>query len=187
MPPDWLIGSDRSGTARARLIDLAGALIAERGIDRFDINDLATRAHCSRATIYRHTGGKKHIVETVFIHTSARITTTVTDAVAGLSGIDRARTAIAEALTQIRNDRIARQFLHSQHAIDGAGAATNSDALRAIAAELIGLDPTNTIVFSLAVRTFLALVLWPPTDPADEPHLIDALSTALLAVASPES
>ncbi|WP_207841452.1 TetR/AcrR family transcriptional regulator [Williamsia soli] len=187
MPPDWLVGSDRSDTARARLIDLAGALIAERGIDRFDINDLATRAHCSRATIYRHTGGKKQLIEAVFLHTSTRITTTVTEAVAEMSGTDRARTAIAEALTQIRTDRIARQFLRSQHAIDGARAATDSAAIRAIAAQLIGLDPTNIIVSSLAVRTFLALVLWPPTDPADETHLIDAVSTALLAAESTDS
>ncbi|MGK9273987.1 TetR/AcrR family transcriptional regulator [Williamsia muralis] len=181
MSADWLVGSDRTDVARERMLNLAGALIAERGIDRFDLNELAARAHCSRATVYRHTGGRTRLLEAVFTHTSSAIAETVGHAVAGLAGEQRAQTAIAVTLGEFRTNRIARQFLRSRHVLDGAKAATRSPVLWAIAAELTGIDPANTIASSLAVRSVLTLALWPPANPADEPHLIAALCAALLA------
>ncbi|MFF3572230.1 TetR/AcrR family transcriptional regulator [Nocardia jiangxiensis] len=181
MPHDWLVGPSRSDSARERLYTIAGELIAERGVDHFDINELAARAHCSRATIYRHTGGKKQLVEAVFIGTSTRITDTVRHAVADTTGLDRARTAFTVALREIRADPIARRFPQSRNVIEGARIAVRSSAVSAIAAELIGLNPTDTSLTALAVRSFLALLLWPPADRTDEPPLIDTLATGLLA------
>lgn len=179
MTNDWLIGSSRADTARRRLIEVAGRLIAERGIDRFDLAELAQRAHCSRATIYRHTGGKKQLIEAVFLITSTRITEQVRLAVADTAGPERARIAITVALNAIRSDAIARQFVGSRAVVEGARTVTQSPVLAAIAAELIGLDPDDTIGASMAVRSFLALVLWPPANNADEPFLIDAMVSGL--------
>ncbi|MGW4365752.1 TetR/AcrR family transcriptional regulator [Nocardia takedensis] len=181
MAQDWLVGPDRGDSARERLYTIAGDLLAERGIDRFDINDLVARAHCSRATIYRHTGGKKRLVEAVFLRIATRITATVRRAVDESTGVDRARTAFALALREIRADPVARQFPRSHNAPGGARIAVDSPAVSAIAAELVGLDPADTVRTSLAVRSFLALLLWPPSDPTDEPRLIDALARGLLA------
>ncbi|MBA4022685.1 MAG: TetR family transcriptional regulator [Gordonia sp.] len=183
MSNDWLVGSDRSDAARERLFGIAAKLIAERGVDRFDLNELATRSHCSRATIYRHTGGKRQLVETVFIRTSARITSAVEQAVTGRTGADRARTAIAIALREIRGDRVASQFIQARDVLSGARTACRSPAIAAIAAELIGLDPGDSNRSSLAVRTFLALLLFPPADSADEANLVDALAAGLLTTA----
>ena len=55
---DWLVGGDRRAIAAERIYDVATDLIAKRGFAAFDIDALAARAHCSRATIYRHVGGK---------------------------------------------------------------------------------------------------------------------------------
>ncbi|WP_330254113.1 TetR/AcrR family transcriptional regulator [Nocardia sp. NBC_00565] len=180
MPHDWLVGPSRSDSARERLYGVAGELIAERGVDRFDINELAARAHCSRATIYRHTGGKKQLVEAVFLRVSTRITDAIRRAVADSTGSERARTAFTVALREIRADPIARQFPQSRSVIDGAQIAVRSPAVSTIAADLLGLDPADTIHTALVIRSFLALLVWPPADRADEPHLIDTLATGLL-------
>ena len=181
MTDDWLLGSARAETARNRLVEIAGTLIAQRGVDKFDLNELAARSHCSRATVYRHTGGKQQLLEAVFVSTSTRLTHTVNAAVSDRTGLDRARTAIAVAVREMRSDRIARQFLRSRHVGQQALAASRSPALAEVAAALIGLDPADTITTSTAVRGVLALVLWPPADNADEPHLIEALAVGLLA------
>lgn len=185
MTNDWLIGSSRADTARHRLVEVAGRLIAERGIDRFDLNDLAERAHCSRATIYRHTGGKKQLLEAVFLATSTRITTEVRQAVAETTGYERARIAMTVALAAIRSDAIARQFVRSRNVVNGARIAVQSPVLAAIAADLIGLNTDDTVLTSTAVRSFLALVLWPPTDKADETRLIDILVSGLVTAQEP--
>lgn len=181
MAHDWLVGPSRSDSARERLRAIAGELIAEHGIDRFDINELADRAHCSRATIYRHTGGKKQLVEAVFLHISTRITDTIRCAVADSTGPGRIRTAFTVALREIRADPIARQFPQSRNVIDSAQFAVRSPAVSAVAADLFGLDPADTIHTTLIVRSFLTLLVWPPEDRADEPHLIDTLATGLVA------
>ena len=76
-------------------------LIVDGGLASFDIDSLAARAHCSRATIYRHVGGKAEIRDGVLIRGAARIVDTVRRTVEGMSGPDRVVTAIAVALDEI--------------------------------------------------------------------------------------
>ena len=47
------------------------------GLDAFDVDSLAARVHCSRATIYRHVGGKAEIRDAVLVRAAARIVATV--------------------------------------------------------------------------------------------------------------
>ena len=74
---DWLVGGDRRSAAAERIYDAATDLIAHDGMDAFDIDILAARVHCSRATIYRHAGGKAEIRDAVLIRSAARIVETV--------------------------------------------------------------------------------------------------------------
>ena len=53
---DWLVGGDRRTAAAERIYAAATDLIARDGMDAFDIDTLASRVHCSRATIYRMRG-----------------------------------------------------------------------------------------------------------------------------------
>jgi AcrR family transcriptional regulator len=55
---DWLVGGDRQAVAAGRISAAATDLIAHDGFEAFDIDALAARVHCSRATIYRYAGGK---------------------------------------------------------------------------------------------------------------------------------
>lgn len=171
---DWLIDGKRSDVARDRLIACAAELIARRGVAEFDINDLARHAHCSRATVYRHAGGRTAVIESVLMTASAHIVTAVRTATAGLDGRNRASVAISVALRELRQDRVIRQFLRSGHLITMAPTAIISDTVATLAAELIGIDPSDTTSTEFAVRSFMTLLLW-PADPVEENRLIDSI------------
>ncbi|WP_343287360.1 TetR family transcriptional regulator [Gordonia sp. SID5947] len=174
MSSDWLIDGNRPDVARARLIACATDLIARRGVTKFDINGLARHAHCSRATVYRHAGGRAAIIEGVLAATSAPIITAVRTATTGLGGSDRARVAISVALRELREDRVFRQFLRSSHLITLAPTAVASNTVAALAAELIGIDPSETTSTEFAIRSFLTLLLW-PAEPTEEDRLIGSM------------
>ena len=95
---DWLVGGDRRTAAAERIYDAAMDLIARDGLDAFDVDTLASRVHCSRATIYRHVGGKAEIRDAVLVRAAARIVDDGARAVDGLSGAERIVTAITVAL-----------------------------------------------------------------------------------------
>ena len=106
MSEDWLVGSDRRAAAADRIYSAATDLIARDGVDALDIDVLATRIHCSRATIYRHVGGKAAIQDAVLARAAAQIVDSVRVAVDGLSGAERIVTAITVALGRIRSVRV---------------------------------------------------------------------------------
>ena len=74
---DWLVGGDRRTAAADRIYAAATDLIARDGFEAFDIDALAARVHCSRATIYRHAGGKAEIRDAVLVRAAAQIVETV--------------------------------------------------------------------------------------------------------------
>ena len=51
---DWLVGGDRRTAASERIYAAATDVIARGGLEALDVDSLAARVHCSRATIYRH-------------------------------------------------------------------------------------------------------------------------------------
>ncbi|GAA3712958.1 TetR/AcrR family transcriptional regulator [Gordonia hankookensis] len=185
MTNDWLIGGSRSDSARDRLYAVATDLIAQRGVDAFDINELAGRAHCSRATVYRHAGGKGEIVEAVLASTSTDIITEVRAAIIDLSGEHRAITAITVALEAIRADPVARQFLRSRHLIGAAGTVIASATVTDLASELIGIDRDDNAVAAFAVRTILTILIWPPSDAEQEADLIRGIVAGVFRRDSP--
>lgn len=170
----WLIEGKRSDVARDRLIACAAELIARRGVAKFDINDLARHAHCSRATVYRHAGGRTAIIESVLMAASADIVAAVRTATEGLDGRDRASVAISVALRELRQDRVIRQFLRSGDLMTMAPTAIASGTVATLAADLIGIDPSDTTSTEFAVRSFMTLLLW-PAGPVEENSLIEAM------------
>src|SRR6188472_2507225 len=100
---DWLVGGARRSVAAERIYAAATDLIERDGMDAFDVDTLAARVHCSRATIYRHAGGKAEIRDAVLVRSAASIVETVGEAVDGLSGAERIARAITVALRKIRS------------------------------------------------------------------------------------
>jgi len=170
---DWLAGGDRHELAAERIFTAAADLIARRGLDRFDLDSLAQTAHCSRATIYRHAGGKTRIRDEVLARSAQRINASVLAAVAELEGADRVVGAITAALREIRADPIASQVFAPGRPGDAAMLAESSMIAR-FAAESSGLDPAEVAASQWINRVFLSLLFWPGRDEAAETEMLRA-------------
>src|SRR5207302_8225766 len=94
---DWLVGGDRREVAAQRIYAAATDMITRGGPDAFDIDTLAQRVHCSRATIYRYVGGKAEIRDAVVARAASRIIETVRETVEDMTGPERIVTAITVA------------------------------------------------------------------------------------------
>jgi AcrR family transcriptional regulator len=167
---DWLVG-DRNTLATERIYAAAAELIVQDGFDAFSIEALAARAHCSRATVYRHVGGKSEIREAVAARAGARIIETVRRSVEPLSGCDRVLTAIRVAVAEVRSDPAGHLFVDSLRGGSGTAWLRESPAIAAFATDLAGIadDPAAA---GWIVRMVLSLLLWPPADAAAEDELL---------------
>jgi AcrR family transcriptional regulator len=61
--------SARAQRTRARIFDVAAALLAERGYD-FTLEDVAAAAGTTRMTVYRHVGGRDELLTTLLLRAS---------------------------------------------------------------------------------------------------------------------
>lgn len=156
---DWLVGGDRRQAAADRIYAAATDLVLHHGLDALDVGTLATRVHCSRATLYRYAGGKAQIRDAVLIRLSAGIIQTVRDAVDGLSGAERVLTAVTVALEEIRADPMRRIMLSS--GAPDLGELHQSQVLRHLAGELTGITEADPQAAQWIVRVVLSLAYWP--------------------------
>lgn len=160
---DWLVGGDRRAVAAERIYAAAADLIVRRGLDAFDIDTLAARVHCSRATIYRYAGGKAQIRDAVLMRMAGHIVDTVRCAVDQLSGPERVVTAITVALEQIRADPMRRLMLDSTAAADLSD-LHSSPVLARLAADLTGITDDDSLAAQWIVRVVMSLAYWPIGD-----------------------
>lgn len=169
---DWLVGGDRRAAATERIYAAATDLIARDGIDTFDIDVLAARVHCSRATIYRYAGGKAEIRDAVLARAAARIVEAVRLAVDDLSGSERIVTAILVALGRIRSDPLGQLMLNSIRGAQGMTWLTQSPMVADLAVDLNGLTDEDPQAGQWIVRVVLSLLYWPLEDPAVEREMV---------------
>lgn len=174
MPGDeWLIG-DRRTVAADRIYDAAADLMAREGLNALDIDKLAARVHCSRATIYRYVGGKGDIRDVVVARTANRIVDSVRSAVATLSGSERLITAILMTIQQVRSDPLCQLMIGSIRGGTRAVAwLTNSPLTADLATDLAGLGGSDPEAAQWIVRISLSLMYWPAEDDAAERRLVE--------------
>ena len=166
---DWLVG-DRRSAAAERIYAAAAELIARDGIEGFDMAALQAEVHCSRATLYRHVGGKAQIRDAVLMREAERIVDAVRAAVTGLTGRDRTVTAVIVALQRIREDPLGQALLHSMRGVPDLQWIGRSETPLALASELTGLD--DSVAAHWVVRIVLSLLVWPVKDAAVEHEMI---------------
>jgi AcrR family transcriptional regulator len=169
---DWLVGGDRRAIAAERIYAAATDLIAQQGLDGFDIDTLAARVHCSRATVYRYAGGKAEIRDAVIARAAAGIIDAVRSAVDKLTGQERVVSAITLALNGIRSDRLSQLMIGSVRGIDAMTWLTASPLLAGFAAELAGLADSDPQAAQWIIRVVLSLVYWPVDDDDAERQLV---------------
>jgi len=168
---DWLLGRDRRSEATERIVAAAADLISRWGYGAFTIEALAAEVHCSPATIYRHTGGKAAIRDTVIALHAERIVDAARDAIADLRGPERVVTATITALERLRSDPLAH-LMRQMHPDPTDEWVTNSPAITAFAAEMLGADNDDPLAAQWLIRVFLALWCWPVKDLADQRAMV---------------
>lgn len=167
---DWVVGGDRRALAADRIHRAATELVLADGLDAFDIDVLAARLHCSRATVYRYAGGKAQIRDAVLMRLAAGVVEAVRTAVDGLDGAERVMTAVEVALDQIRSDPMRRLMLSAINA-PHLGDLHASPLLSRLAADLTGItgDPDAA---QWIVRVVMSLAYWPTGDRGAEKELL---------------
>ncbi|MBI3215999.1 MAG: TetR family transcriptional regulator [Mycobacterium sp.] len=168
---DWVLGGDRRTAAAERIYAAAADMVLRDGLDAFDVDALAQRVHCSRATIYRHAGGKAQIRDAVLLRIAAGITDTVRREVAGLSGPQRVVTAIGVALQQIRSDPVRRLMMSSSKAPQLSD-LHSSPVLSALAAELTGITDDDPAAALWIVHVVMSLAYLPLGDEQVEADIL---------------
>ena len=170
---DWLVGGDRRTAAAERIYAAATELVARDGMDALDIDTLASRVHCSRATIYRCAGGKRQIRDAVMERSAVRIVDAVRRAVDGLNGSERIVTAIGVALREIRADPLAQLMFSTTQGGQDRSWLTESPIVARLATDLNGLTDDDTEAVQWIVRVVLSLLYWPVGDAATEQKMVD--------------
>ncbi|RDH79863.1 TetR/AcrR family transcriptional regulator [Mycolicibacterium moriokaense] len=170
---DWLVGGDRRTAAAERIYAAATDLITRDGMDAFDIDTLAARVHCSRATVYRCAGGKRQIRDAVMERSAARIVEVVRGAVDGLTGAPRIVTAITVALGEIRADPLGQLMFSTIRGAQERAWLTESEIVARLATELNGLTDDDTEAAQWIVRVVLSLLYWPVEDPQVERQMVE--------------
>ncbi|MFJ9389808.1 TetR/AcrR family transcriptional regulator [Nocardioides sp. NPDC101246] len=69
----WL-EAERTELAAERILDAAGELFVERGVDKPGMDEVARAAGCSRATLYRYFENRQALIH-AFAHREARLIT----------------------------------------------------------------------------------------------------------------
>ena len=136
---DWLIGADRR----------------DAGIER--IYAAAASVGCSRATVYRHVGGKQALRDGVLARAVIRVGQEIAQAVAGHAGPERIAAAVLTSLRVVRADPLASGVVRAGALID-----FDSPRLSQAAAELTGI--TDPLLADWIVRVVLSLLCWPLAD-----------------------
>lgn len=169
---DWLANGDRQALARERIYAAAGELARERGFDRLSVDEIAVRAGCSRATLYRHVGGKQAILLGLVTRGAEAVAREVRIAVADHAGAARVVEAILASVREIRADPVLLQGFGAMRSARGDGYLASLPLLRETALDLAGLAPDDD-AGEWIVRIVLSLLLWPRADEAAERRMVE--------------
>lgn len=98
----WL-APQRAEAACDRILDAAGELFAQRGVEAVGMNDIARTAGCSRATVYRYFENRDAL-HSAYVHRHARaVNRRIGELVGGIADPrERMLTALTEALRLVR-------------------------------------------------------------------------------------
>lgn len=169
---DWVLDGDRAAAAAERIYAAATELVTRDGLDALDIDALAAKVHCSRATVYRHAGGKGQIRDAVLMRLAAEIIETVRHAVDGLTGADRVITAITVALRQIRADPM-RRLIFSAGSSPDLRELHSSPMLAHLAAELTGITDDDPQAAQWIVRVVVSFAYSPIASVREERTMLE--------------
>jgi len=164
--------ASRQDLSRERMYRAAAKLIAQRGIAHFSADEVAARAGCSRATLYRYVGGRSAIVDALVRRATDSLVQQIRQAVAGLNGPDRVIEMILAAVAATRTEPLTGQVLDHASATY-IRAHLDSRRVRKAALVLAGLHPDDQAAGQALVRIIWSLVQQPLGNTDSERALIE--------------
>jgi AcrR family transcriptional regulator len=163
--------AEMSSLLLERICIAATESVATNGFDGLSMEDIALRAGCSRATVYRRVGGKEAIRDVVLHQAVARLTSSVAQAVDHLDGQERLVAVIVASVDTIRADPVSAALLTgtaAAHSVDSTVISSFTDSV----AHLTGIRSDDTVACELLARVTLALLCWPVADRHTETAII---------------
>ncbi|MBW8711359.1 MAG: TetR/AcrR family transcriptional regulator [Mycobacterium sp.] len=178
MPRDWL-AARRTEVAADRILDAAGELFAQQEAATVGMNEIASAAGCSRATLYRYFENRDALY-TAYVHREAyRLYREMTDQINSV--VDPRDRLIEGMMASMRNVRqspaLASWFATTQRPI-GAEMAEQSEVIKALTeAFVISLGPDDPELVAhrarWLVRVMTSLFLFPGHDEDDERAMLE--------------
>jgi len=183
---DWL-GERRVEAAADRILDAAETLFTRHGAANVAMNDVATAAGCSRATLYRYFENRDAL-HTAYVHREAhRVFRELGDRIAGIADPrERLLEAVLAALSSVRESAsLSSWFVTTERPIGGE-MADRSEVIEAMATSFLaplGVDDVEARARWL-VRVMISLLTFPGRDPADERRMLEEFVLPVVAGAT---
>jgi AcrR family transcriptional regulator len=180
---DWL-GERRVEAAADRILDAAETLFTRHGAASVGMNDVATAAGCSRATLYRYFDNRDALY-TVYVHREARrVFRELGDRVAGIADPrERLLEGVLAALRSVRESHsLSAWFVTAERPIGGE-MADRSQVIEAMATSFLaslGVDDVESRARWL-VRVIVSLLTFPGRDDADERRMLEEFVLPVVA------
>ena len=171
---DWL-GERRVEAAADRILDAAEALFTRHGAANVAMNDVATAAGCSRATLYRYFENRDAL-HTAYVHREAhRVFRELGDRIAGIADSrERLLEGILVTLSSVRESpSLSAWFVTNERPIGGE-MADRSQVIEAMASSFLaslGVDDVESRARWL-VRVMISLLTFPGRDEAEERTMV---------------
>jgi AcrR family transcriptional regulator len=147
-------------------------VLRERGPKTFSLEEVARRAGCSRATVYRFVGNKRSLVDTLVGLAATTVVEQVRTQTRGMQGKQLVIESILAGVQAIRSDRTLAEFVKSPPAFDDTY-FTHSEMLNRLAASLMDLGEEHDLGAEWLIRVVLSMITWPVDDPTTERELIE--------------
>ena len=175
---DWL-AERRSEVAADRILDAAERLFTEHDAASVGMNEIASAAGCSRATLYRYFDSRETL-RTAYVHREAhRLGGEILQQIAHIEDpTERLVSGIAAALRGVRENPALAAWFGSTRLPIGGEMAGQSEVIIALASGFLnslGADEPAALERRArwAVRVIISLLMFPGTDEADERATIE--------------
>jgi AcrR family transcriptional regulator len=178
---DWL-GDKRNDVAAEHILDAAGELFAERGVSGVGMNEIATAAGCSRATVYRYFENRRAL-RVAFVNREAhRVGRLIRDQTADIADPEeRLVTAILTAVELVRSTPTLASWFETGDAGLATELAGSSDIIETVGSTFLadlGIDSGDHVRKARwTVRSILSLLTIPD---AEERALVEEFVVPVL-------
>jgi len=186
MPADWM-ASRRTEVAADRILDAAEQLYTARDPSSIGMNEIASAAGCSRATLYRYFENREAL-RTAYVHREARrLSHAIKEEIDGIGNpCERLIASITATLRMVRGSPALASWFASTRPPIGGELAGQSEVITALAAAFINsLGPEDPALVERrarwVVRVLTSLLLFPGHDEADERTMIEEFVVPIVA------